>query len=870
MNIMNKFTLRGLKKNKTRTIVTIIGVILSAAMITAVTTFASSIQNFLLDYAISSTGDWHLNIDIDNLTDYNKLSNDDRIESMSTVKEVGYAPLVNGNNEYKPYLYIMELDSSAFDSLPIHLTEGRLPENSKEVLLTTNILENGGVDFKLGQEIELDIGNRYIDGMVLNQHNPYLHIKDGEAESFQANERKTFTVVGFYKRFPHNIEGFSAPGYSILTCLDQTSLAQDSVEDVNLSLYIKAKKPRQTYQLQSRLHEEYEIPYSMDNHRLLQYQGVSNISGFSFVLGGMVIIVMALIIIGSISLIYNSFSISISERRKQFGLLSSVGATRKQLINSVFFEALFIATIGIPLGIGSGILGIGITLYKLKGNFAQLLGEAVRVELGLHVSTFALVLALILSLITILISAYIPARKVKKTSTLDAVRQASDIKLTSKTVKTSKLTRKLFGIEGDLALKNFKRNKKIYRSTVFSLFLSVFLFISTSAFSMYLTDSVEDVFTDYNYDLEYAINDPSDFNQAYMSVYERIQDLDGVYDSSIVRRVTLRTHLEKEAIDTFYYSRLTDQDIISDGDDPYIYIDIYSLDHKTFVNYLDELGLNKDKFQNPDDLTGIVVDKQRYYDNNGERYGITNILKNQSESSLSLISYMDESIEIPIQLGGFADKVPLGLPSYTYNSIIFIIDDSVLANSESHMKDFSALEQSSMYFKTENPSKYAKDIEKIISDGGLEIGYIYNAAERVEEERNIITIINVFAYGFIVLMSLVAMANVFNTITTNINLRRREFAMLKSVGISNRGFNKMLNYECIFYGLKALLYGIPASTLVTYLIYLIINQGVDTDFYLPTRSIIISVLSVFLVVFISMMYSMRKIRKENILDALRN
>ncbi len=94
--------------------------------------------------------------------------------------------------------------------------------------------------------------------------------------------------------------------------------------------------------------------------------------------------------------------------------------------------------------------------------------------------------------------------------------------------------------------------------------------------------------------------------------------------------------------------------------------------------------------------------------------------------------------------------------------------------------------------------------------------------------------------------------------------------MLKSVGMTDRSFTKMLNFECIFYGLKGLMYGLPVSIFVTYLIYTSVNEGVEMSFYLPVNGIFISIFSVFLVVFISMMYSMSKIRDENILDALRN
>ena len=146
---------------------------------------------------------------------------------------------------------------------------------------------------------------------------------------------------------------------------------------------------------------------------------------------------------------------------------------------------------------------------------------------------------------------------------------------------------------------------------------------------------------------------------------------------------------------------------------------------------------------------------------------------------------------------------------------------------------------------------------------------LFNQHKEMQTMNNLILIIKVFAYGFITLMALITTANVFNTITTNINLRRREFAMLKSVGMTSLGFKKMLNYECIFYGLKALLYGIPSSIFVTYLIYLTFKHGVETSFYLPVNNILISILTVFFIVFISMMYSMRKVKNENILDALK-
>jgi putative ABC transport system permease protein len=134
----------------------------------------------------------------------------------------------------------------------------------------------------------------------------------------------------------------------------------------------------------------------------------------------------------------------------------------------------------------------------------------------------------------------------------------------------------------------------------------------------------------------------------------------------------------------------------------------------------------------------------------------------------------------------------------------------------------------------------------------------------------VITVVNIFSIGFIVLISLIAAANVFNTISTNIALRRREFAMLKSIGMTQKGFNKMMNFECLLYGLKGLVYGIPVSIGITWLIYQSILNGWETGFFIPWHSIVIAVGSVFAVVFATMLYAMDRIKKDNPIDALKN
>lgn len=869
MNIMNKVTLKGLLKNKTRTIVTIIGVILSTSMLTAVTTFISSLQNYVLDYTIADKGDWHgalYNIDTE---DYSLLIENDKIDKLALTHLEGYSMLEGSINNYKPYMRVLEVDERAFDTLPIKLVSGRLPQSNAEVLVSEHTYTNGGVKFNVGDKLTLNIGDRVLnDGTVVTDMKEYFIGENEEIiESIDIKKTTTYTVVGISKRLDYEFESYSNPGYTLITKMNI-----DEKDSRRFYAYVKAKSPRQVISLVENLANELDIEDYDYNSELLRYMGISKNNSFNRVLYSLGAILIALIMVGSISLIYNSFSISLSERVKQFGLLSSTGATAIQRRNSVFFESLVIAVIGIPFGLLAGIVGIGTTLYLLRNQLTTFLPTDYTITLSLSVSLPAIVSAVLLALITILISASIPARRSKRISAMDAIRQTSDIKLTSKRVKTSSLTRKLFGLEGDIALKNLKRNRRRYRSTVISLFISVVLFVSASAFGMYLKDSVSNVYEDTDYDFLFSTykDNMEEAEDIDRDMYKNILALDDIMQGSIIKMINEYTTIRKEYIEEDHYKRMAQFLDMTDVEELSVELNIYSVDHDTFLKYLDEIGVDESQILEDDKKSAIIINNQHYYNPTDNRYNNTKIIKNKSLDSL-VIEYLDDNGEnktIDVDIAAYADVAPFGVSDYSYqNSLIVIIDEKQLDTSFSELKNRWHAEI--MFFSAKDPMATIQKVDEMLKAQGMLLN-VQNIAEEIQSSRNIITIINVFAYGFIVLISLITIANVFNTISTNVNLRRREFAMLKSVGMTHSSFNKMLNYECIFYGLKALLYGIPASIGVTYLIYNAVENGVDMDFYLPMGSIFISIFSVFLVVFISMMYSMNKIRKENILDGIRN
>lgn len=215
------------------------------------------------------------------------------------------------------------------------------------------------------------------------------------------------------------------------------------------------------------------------------------------------------------------------------------------------------------------------------------------------------------------------------------------------------------------------------------------------------------------------------------------------------------------------------------------------------------------------------------------------------------------------EIAKVTDKMPFGVSNSDNPTLIAVTTSNGMQNLSNEI-------YTHMYFTAKDEGALEdelKEIEK--ANTGLSI-HIENVKQQIQSQRNLKLIINIFLYGFIVLISSIGIANIFNTISTNINLRKREFAMLKSIGMTEKGFKKMLDLECIFYGTKALLLGLPIGILICYLI----NQGfgnlVEFAFSLPWASIIISIISVYLVVFITMLYSSSKMKKENIIDTLRD
>ncbi len=855
MNIVNKLTARHLKENKRRTLVTIFGVIISVAMVTAVVTLAVSFLDLMKRQSIAMDGEWHVKYENVSPEQIEAIKKDEATDTVVLENNLGYAALPDSEMESKPYLFVKAYNEQGFNQFPIKLSEGHLPENKNEIVISEEVAEKDGIGYKIGDRIKLDLGKRYADGekAFLTQMDPLQTDQNGSIESLQIEKTKTYRIVGIIER--PTWEPAWAPGYTALTYVNQSLLSQQNTGN---AIVVLNEVTRSLYEHAEKLAEQHHIESVSFNDTLLRYYGVSDNNNLNRTMYSLAAIIIAIIIIGSVTLIYNAFAISVSERARHLGMLSSVGATKKQKRNSVFFEGLIIGVISIPIGILAGLAGMTVTFFSINNFIEGALG--ITEQLQVVVTPVSILAASVISMVTIFVSTYMPARKASKVSAIDAIRQTQDIKLSKKAVKTSKLVRKIFGMEAEIGLKNLKRNKRRYQATVISLIISIILFLTVSFFTSNIEKSLELSQTDINYDIQVTGNATYEAED-----YRSFTNLANVTESSIVKRAHLFTWIEKSAAIERVKEQLAKSDV-KGGKYPY-FVPFYGLDEESFREYAERIGADAEKLLESN--AAIVLNQISYREPESGKFIETEAINSEQVDKLELyaMDYKTEEKQFlnTVEIGVLTKEVPMGINSPGLGGISVIVSHETFDQFIKQQGGREVQTYLYMYMNSSDPMKTQEALEEAKpSDMN-----VFNVYQNRQRNQQMLLLMSVFTYGFIGLISLISIANIFNTISTSISLRKREFAMLKSVGMTPKGFNKMINYESIFYGLKALLYGLPISVAVMGLIYLSIRNTFAYGFSLPWMSMLYATIAIFVIVSSAMFYSSVKIKKQNIIDALK-
>lgn len=931
MNLMKTLTLKNLKLNRKRTIVTIVGIILATALLSALVTLVSSFQYSMIEYQKQKGGDFHVKFSNVKMSELSEFKNNRNIESTFETMGMGFAKLDGCKNEDKPYAYVMATDEAGFERGCFNLIEGRMAKNEDEIVIPRHLKTNGRIEIKVGDEITLDIGKRYDSNTesVISENIAYEH----EAETLADTVTKQYKVVGIMERPGYGMEDYSAAGYTFVTysdelaAIDNGTKSEASEADTTLTVYSrytqKALRNKDAVtadiigvdeklfekandsSVEMSAEESDRFLKEMENAKydiyingfLISYECVFPIDGTFKALFTVATVVALIIILTSVYCIKNSFNISITEKIRQYGMLASVGATRRQIKSSVKTEAAMLGVVGIPVGTMSGILASLVLVKVVNALSAGWLNFA----LSFHTSLPALILAVILSIATIYFSATGSARRAAKVTPLEAIRNTKEIKIKSAKLKTPAIIGRIWGIGGVISYKNIKRNNKKYRTTVTSIVICSVTFIVISYFMSMAFSVVGMSYASVDYNIGINMSCKKDLDIEKLS--ELVSGIEGAEDYLVGAGYYF--DVDKPEY-TKEYGEYCGQ-LYDDSEDVSQEFLITVLNDKSYDKYASDAGIknadtgailvNKCTFDVYNEKSSKYVKEEmelyKYKAGDTIRCGYNvyedassddNAVEGDTESGTEDNSgYVDEETinngvrkTVDVTIAGVTDKVPTCYNGYGNTSLLFMNQkgfESLWADGKSNeLKPGHA--SYSAYVVAENADEYQDTFEKETEENPeySQISfYVSNMDKQMRDEKSLFTLLGVFAYGLIVVIALIGITNIINTLSTGMELRSREFATLRSIGMTDKQFAGMVRLESVFISVKALVIGVPLGILISYLLCVMMNRMDDAIIYEPPyKAIILCIVVVIMLIYAIMKLSMTKLRHNNIVETIKN
>lgn len=934
MNLMKTLTLKNLKLNRKRTIVTIVGIILATALLSALVTLVSSFQYSMIEYQKQKDGDFHVKFSGVKMSELSEFKNNRNIESTFETMGMGFAKLDGCKNEDKPYAYVMATDEAGFEKGCFNLIEGRMAKNEDEIVIPRHLKTNGRIDIKVGDEITLDIGKRYDSNTegIIWENSAY----ENEAETLTDTVTKRYKVVGIMERPGYGMEDYSAAGYTFVTysnelaAIDNGTKSEVNKADTTLTVYSRytqkalrnkdavtadiigvdeklfAKANNSSVEMSAeesdRLLKEMEnAKYDIYiNRYLISYECIFPIDGTFKALFTVATVVALIIILTSVYCIKNSFNISITEKIRQYGMLASVGATRRQIKSSVKTEAAMLGVVGIPVGTMSGILASLILVKVVNALSAGWLN----VDLSFHTSLPALILAVILSIATIYFSATGSARRAAKVTPLEAIRNTKEIKIKSAKLKTPAIIGRIWGIGGVISYKNIKRNQKKYRTTVTSIVICSVTFIVISYFMSMAFSMVGMSYASADYNIGINMSYKKDIHIDIEKLSKLVSGIEGVDDYLVGAGYDFDVRKPKYTKEYGEYCR----QVYDDSEDVSQEFFITVLNDKSYDKYASDAGIknadtgailvNKCTFDVYNEKSSKYVKKEmelyKYKAGDTIRCGYNvyedassddNAVEGDTESSTEDSSgYVDEETinngvrkTVDVTIAGVTDKVPTCYNGYGNTTLLFMNQkgfESLWADGKSgnELKPGNAIY--SAYVVAENADEYQDTLEKETEENPeySQISfYVSNLDKQMRDEKSLFTLLGVFAYGLIVVIALIGITNIINTLITGMELRSREFATLRSIGMTDKQFAGMVRLESVFISVKALVIGVPLGILISYLLCVMMNRMDDAIIYEPPyKAIILCIVVVIMLIYAIMKLSMTKLRHNNIIETIKN
>ena len=988
-HVIRSFTLRTLRKNRTRTVVTIAGIALSAALLTAVLTVLSSLTSFLYEQEAAAQGPWHASAPAASERAIENARADARIGDLSVVTDVGFARPGDADAlTYGQYLAVQAIDAD-FDKLCVMpLSEGRMPENSHEIVLHS--LYRGSTVFsdeacEVGSQVTLNLGVRKpvaleegaADGLpaYLDADFGYLDAQEDHGnvgeEFVEVGLEQTYTVVGFYQKTSMvSAVGFGSKAFTLSDADTRTAL-EALGEPAGMTAYFTTVGLSRVADIQECAAELFGTDQLQLHDSLLRYAGISEDRALWATLYQMAAILAVVVIVASASLIYNSFAISVADRTRQFGLLASIGASRRQVRRMVRCEALALAAVGVPLGVALGVGGSFVVLEALSPALSEVLGGGAK--FGLHVDAASLLLAAVLALLPCRerMAACTPGKPGERggrgAQRAGRAPRAEEAQVTGRrrggrgrrgrggrgsrgrrgrgehgrrassaasagsgtsaqgagrpdAASAGKmpldgpwkphglaLGARLLGVPGAIAWRNATRSRGKGRVAVASLLLAVVLLVTAGTLNLYLGTAVRVAGSVAPYDVQLqAYNGWSDDDSAeqltidgFAALYAQLCGQEGVEGVGSSVGLSLPVSIPAALVGERTGESLDNAVVAADGTVE-TQASLMLVDDASYRAYLEQQGLDPEIFMDPEHPVALA--NRHVYGNDGSTYQVMDMFV--ESGSIQVYAYEDRegfyrtgefvlpsgqrgvmyqkdgtSEEVTREQGAHAayaleiGAVVEDLPGVVGNDAwapLIVAPQSFASVLGVDGPQFTHALVFLAAFDAQDHAAAAKDMEAIVAESAPTSAHVADIAADQEQTEMLAMVVETFSLCFAGILALIAVANVFNTLVNSLMLRRREFAVLKSVGMDNRAFNRMIAWECVRFGVRGLAGGLVVSVAVAFLLFNALRTSISgLEFALPWEHVGMAVLTVALVTAASTAYGLRRSRANNVVEALR-
>jgi len=878
MNIIKKLIFKDILLNKKRSLATVVGIMLSVALFVSVSTIYISGIDIIKDYDKKTQGNYHLALADLKPSEINSYYYNRNIEKIINVRKLGWSKLDDGKtnkNSYGDLICLEAIEKQDFDDLAINIIEGRLPKNDKEVLVPKDYIDKRTVE--VGDTITLDIGKKNVKTNINEKTNDETNENSNDETSIEEeseekkysfeiidSKKENYKIVGVvnytYSNLMGGIHGFKKQDYYFFDGERIITLANNKTEGIESNLFIRYKKEaiknyaKVTVDI---VDKDKKIDFDFNNSLLyIESSYLFNMESKEILL--VVFIMLVLILIGSFMFIKNCFDISSTERLKYDGILKSVGATYRQIKYNVFYEANMLMIVAIPLGIILGLLASDI-VFKIIDSFSKDLVSSDKMCIKMTISYKPIMIGTLLAIATVYFSVFRIAVKNSKISPIEAIKNSGQIKINRKKIKSSKFIKKIFGIGGILANKNVKRNKKKYNKTIRVIKVSVILFMAASNILNFAQIVISERYT---YDYNFSIRFPNKY-------YDDIKEIEKNNKSDYIQRSSIQRRQFCNVNDCKYTKEYADY-LNQAGKKYKENISILCLGNEAYERYIECIGLEYNDIKDK----GILI--------SDDDYSVINKFDYKKDDKINIEPDTDPNTNISIELGAVYQRDKTREVT-AYNNVysnpmvyddVIIVSDDLYENIFSDQSKVNEGEHVSAYFYVNNPKQFEENIKNVL---GKKIEYmtIDNQEKEEEKRKDEIKLASILIYMFISVFFVLAILNIFNTISFSMQFRKREFAMLKAVGMSKKQFFKMIRLEALIIVFKALYKGVILVIVMVSLAFYMRYRLYLSDYLVRCSIYLIktSMLAVFVViviVFTIMFFSIRKINKQNIIESIRN